>query len=195
LRSGGRLTPFPSEGGHCDFAPNNALETELYEFLRQRFGHVSYERVLSGQGIENVYDFLRDTGKSVEPPDLTAELEACADRPAVISKHALSGKHEICVRTLEMFTEVLGAETGNLVLRLFAIGGVYIGGGIAPKVAEFLRRPAFLEAVRAKGRMRPLIESTPIKLITNQYTGLIGAAAFARDQLKLSDPRPQEARA
>jgi glucokinase len=184
LRSGKGFIPFPSEGGHSDFGPNSELEARLYLHLRQRFGHVSYERILSGQGIENVYAFMRDDEGFAEPKELAAELAACSDRAASISRHALAGTHKICVRTLEVFVSVLAAEAGNLALRLFATGGVYIGGGIAPKVAPFLRQPEFLEAYRQKGRMSQLVERVPLRLVTNQHTGLIGAAAHARDLLQ-----------
>lgn len=181
LRSTNGFTPFPSEGGHGDFGPNGELQAELYLYLFRKFGHVSAERILAGNGIDNLYCFLRDTGKVEEPKELADELAAAVDRPTVISTHALAGTYPICIETLDLFTSVLGAETGNLALRLFATGGVYIGGGIAPKIAPFLRKPIFLEAFCNKGRLVALLEKIPVRLITNQHTGLIGAAAFGRD--------------
>lgn len=181
LQSEAGFTPFPSEGGHGDFGPNGELQVELYLYLHKRFGHVSSERVLAGSGIENVYSFLHDSGRFDEPKELAAELAAAPDPPSVISGHALTAKYAICVETLTIFTAVLGAEAGNLALRLFATGGVYIGGGIAPKIAPFLRKPILLEAFRNKGRLCTLLEKIPVRLILNQHTGLIGAAAFGRD--------------
>ncbi|GAC1643867.1 MAG: glucokinase [Acidobacteriaceae bacterium] len=182
LRKNQRFTPFPSEGGHSDFAPKSEIEAEMVRYLRRKFGHVSYERVLSGQGTINVYEFLRDSGKEAEPPELAKELAAADDKASAISQHALAGTHPICFRTLDIFANVLAAEAGNVALRMFATGGVFIGGGIGPKIADYLRKPSFLQCFRNKGRMSPLMERIPLKLIANEHTGLIGAAAYGFEQ-------------
>ncbi len=179
----GGYTPFPSEGGHADFGPNSDLEADLYLFLRGRFGHVSTERVLSGHGIENIYAFLRDTRRYEEPHALADELTASTDRAALISRHGVSGEYRICEAAIEMFVSIYGAEAGNVALNLFATGGVFLGGGIAPKLLKRLQDPRFLAAFRSKGRMQPLLEAIPVRLITNEHTGLIGAAAYGRDSL------------
>lgn len=179
----GGYAPFPSEGGHADFGPNNAIEAELYLYLRERFGHVSTERVLSGHGLENIYAFLRDTRRYQEPSSLADELTAAHDRAAVISKHGVTGEHRICEVAIEMFISIYGAEAGNVALNLFATGGIFLGGGIAPKLTKGLREPRFLAAFRSKGRMQPLLDAIPVRLITNEHTGLIGAAAYGRDSL------------
>ncbi|MEO8727310.1 MAG: glucokinase [Acidobacteriaceae bacterium] len=181
LQSEAGFTPFPSEGGHGDFGPNGETQAELYLYLHKRFGHVSSERLLAGSGIENIYSFLRDSGRFDEPKELADELAQAPDLPSAISGHALAGRYAICIETLILFSAILGAEAGNLALRLFATGGVYIGGGIAPKIAPFLRKPILLEAFRNKGRLCTLLERIPVRLILNQHTGLIGAAAFGRD--------------
>jgi len=183
LRGIDGFVPFPSEGGHSDFAPNDETEAALYLYLRTRFGHVSYERVLSGQGIENIYEFLRDTQRYPEDGALATELAATTDRAALISRHALASSCAICEETLNIFARVLGAEAGNIALRLLATGGVYIGGGIAPKISQCLLHPRFTDAFRAKGRMQPLLEKVPVYLVTNEHTGLIGAAVFGLKQL------------
>jgi glucokinase len=187
LRSaGGGFTPYPSEGGHGDFAPTNEPEAELFLYLHRKFGHVSTERVLSGMGIENLYCFLRDSKRFDEPKEIADELAVAKDRPAVIARYASAGKHALCVETLKLFASILAAETGNVALGLFATGGVYIGGGIAPKVAPFLRTPEFLDSFGNKGRMRALMEKIPVRLIINEHAGLIGAAAFARDAQEIT---------
>jgi glucokinase len=183
LRSADGFVPFPSEGGHSDFAPNNETEAALYLYLREKFGHVSYERVLSGHGVENVYAFLRDTQRFPEPSALRNELMQATDCAAVISQRGLTGEYAICEEALNIFVCVLAAETGNLALRLLATGGVYVGGGIAPKIAKALMHPRFATAFRSKGRMQPLLERIPVYLVTNQRTGLIGAAVYGTKQL------------
>jgi glucokinase len=171
--------PFPCEGGHTDFAPRNDLEIALLQYLLQKFGRVSYERVVSGQGLKNIYEFLRDTGKEQEPKWLTEELEKSADPVAVISEHGLQGNCSICARVLDIFVGVYGAEAGNLALKLMATGGVFISGGIAAKILPKLTNPAFIEAFISKGRLQPLMETIPVKVIVNDRVGLIGAARYA----------------
>lgn len=173
-----KMRPFASEGGHSDFAPNSEMQVELFLYLNKKFNHVSYERVLSGQGLQNIYEFLRDENKFPEPAWLAEEIRT-GDGPAVISKNGLSKKSEICVEALNIFTEIYGAEAGNLALKLMATGGIYIGGGIAPKMIEKLSEPRFLAAFLDKGRLSDVLETIQIKVIMNDKTALLGAARCA----------------
>jgi glucokinase len=170
--------PFASEGGHSDFAPRNELEIELLRYLTTQFGHVSYERVLSGPGLHNIYRFFREVRKAEEPAWLAEEL-AQGDPAAVISRVALEGRAAICEQSLDVFVQIFGAETGNLALKMMATAGVYLGGGIAPKIAERLQHSAFVEAFASKGRLRPLLEQVPVQLIINELAALLGAARWA----------------
>jgi glucokinase len=170
--------PFASEGGHVDFAPRNRLEMDLLEFLLRQFPRVSYERVVSGPGLQNIYRFLRETGRGEEPPWLAARLRE-QDPNAVVSQAALSGESALCVQALDLFVALYGAEAGNLALTLLATGGVYLGGGIAPKILPKLKDPVFLNAFMTKGRMRPLLETMPVRVILNDQTALFGAARYA----------------
>ena len=181
---GTRHHAFPCEGGHADFAPRNDLEVALLQYLVRKFGHVSWERVLSGPGFTNIYDFLRDSGMEQEPDRLREELAASIDPAAVISQHGLAEKAGICVRTLEIFVALYGAEAGNLALKLMATGGVYLSGGIAPRILHALSQPVFLEAFVSKGRMRSLLEKIPVKIITNDRVGLLGAARHAASMIE-----------
>lgn len=179
---GSRRWPFPCEGGHTDFAPRNDLETALLRYLLAKFGHVSYERVVSGPGLQNIYDFLRDTGQAGEPKWLQQELQASSDPVAVISEHGLATNCAICEQALDVFVSVYGAEAGNLALKLMATGGVFISGGIAAKILPKLKAPAFIEAFNAKGRLQSLLETISVKVIVNDRVGLIGAARYAVNQ-------------
>jgi glucokinase len=181
---GRRYHAIASEGGHADFAPRDELEIRLLRHLIARFGHVSYERVLSGPGISNIYDFLRESGEVPEPPWLAAELNAAEDRSVLISQAGLKGEPEICVRALDIFAGVYGAEAGNLALRGKATAGVYIGGGIAPKLQAKLREGALMRAFMEKGRYQEFVSAIPVYLILNEKTALQGAAynaAFRSD--------------
>jgi glucokinase len=174
---------FACEGGHVDFAPNSDLEIELLRYLSARFRHVSYERVLSGPGLVNIFQFLRDTGRGDQPKWLADQMSH-GDPAAAISSAALDGTCPLCVQALDLFISVYAAEAGNLALKLMATGGVYLGGGIAPKVLSKLKAPAFLQTFVAKGRMQPLLESMPIRVIMNDKAALIGAARCARQSLE-----------
>jgi glucokinase len=174
----GAYHPFASEGGHADFAPRNDVEMELLRYLLGRFEHVSYERVLSGPGLHNLYQFLRDTGRGQEPAWL-AEQIAQGDPPAAISKSALEGTSEICVQALDMFVSVYGAEAGNLALKMLATGGIYVGGGIAPKIIRKLSSTVFMKSFTAKGRSAALLKEIPVRVITNDKTALLGAGRVA----------------
>lgn len=167
-----------SEGGHTDFAPRNPIEINLLEYLLKSFDRVSYERVLSGQGLFSIYRFLRDTGYGEEPPWLSVRL-AGEDPAAVISEAALARKADLCVRTLEMFVSIYGAEAGNLALKSMATGGVYIGGGIAPKILNKLLDGTFMKGFLDKGRYVSFMSRIPIWVILNEKTALLGAAKFS----------------
>lgn len=170
--------PFACEGGHGDFAPRTELEMELLRHLMTKFDHVSYERVLSGPGLYTIYQFLRDTGKGKESATVAAEMRQ-RDPSAVVSRFALQGRDPMCVQALDLFVGFYGAETGNLALKMMSTAGVYLGGGIAPKIIEKLKGPIFKEAFLGKGRMRPLLESVPVRVIMNDRNALLGAAHCA----------------
>ena len=169
---------FASEGGHCDFAPRNELEVDLFRYLAARFGHVSYERIVSGPGLVNVYRFFRDTNRGEEPAWLTEEL-AHGDAAATISRAAISGKSPLAEHALDLWISIYGAEAGNLALKLMATGGIYLGGGIAPKLVSKLAGPLFMQAFLNKGRMQALLESIPVRVIVNDKIALFGAARYA----------------
>jgi glucokinase len=175
---GSQYHAFACEGGHCDFAPRNDLEVELFCYLRSRFGHVSYERILSGPGLVNVYGFLRDTGRGSEPVWMAKEM-ADGDPAAAISKAGLDGSSRLCEQALDLFVSIYGAEAGNLALKHKSTGGLFLAGGIAPKLLPKLSAPGFLEAFIDKGRMQYLMESIPVKVITNDALALLGAARCA----------------
>ena len=175
---GTRHHAFACEGGHADFAPRNALESDLLSYLYKRFGHVSVERVLSGPGLVNIFHFLRDTGRGVEPKWLATEMLE-SDPAAAISRAAMNGKCPLSEQALDLFISIYGAEAGNMALKLMATGGVYLGGGIAPKMLPKLSGPLFMQAFAAKGRMQPLLESIPVKVITSDNVALLGAARCA----------------
>ena len=175
---GARHRVFACEGGHADFAPRNELEIELLRYLQARHGHVSYERIVSGPGLVNVFHFLRDTGRGAEPKWLTEEMLA-ADPAAAISRAGLDGKCPLSEQALDLFISIYGAEAGNLALKVMATGGIFLGGGIAPKLLPKLNGPLFMRAFVDKGRMQPLLESIPVKVITNEKIALLGAARCA----------------
>jgi glucokinase len=170
--------PLAMEGGHVDFAPRNKLEVDLLFYLLGEFEHVSYERVLSGAGLYNIYRFLRDTGRGKEPAWLT-ELMNQGDPSQVVSEKALEGRSDLCVEALDVFVSLYGAEAGNLALKTMATGGLYIGGGIAPKIVQKLKDGTFMKAFVAKGRMRSLLEEILVRVILNDKTALLGAARCA----------------
>ena len=170
--------PFACEGGHSDFAPRNAVEIQLLEFLRRRWDRISYERVLSGPGLRNIYEFFRDELGRAETPGIAAAFRS-ADPPAVISRAAMAGQCPLCVESLDLFAAIYGAAAGNVALTMMATGGLYIGGGIAPKILSKLREPGFIEAFLDKGRMRTLLAAVPVRVILNQETALLGAGRYA----------------
>jgi len=174
---GARYHPMATEGGHADFAPRNDLEIGLLRYLQKEFDHVSYERVLSGPGLFNIYRFLRDSEIAPEPEWLRTRI-ATDDPSAVISEIGLAGNDPLCTKALDLFCSAYGAEAGNLALKAFAIGGVYIGGGIAPKLLSRLKESTFLHAFSDKGRFSELLRSIEVKVALNLRTPLIGAAHY-----------------
>jgi len=179
-----------SEGGHSDFAPRNALELDLCKYLLKKFGHSSYERVLSGPGLLNIYDFLKIRNFAKEPAWLKKELSQ-NDPGTVISKNALTGGNKLCVKALDMFCAIYGAEAGNLGLKVLALGGVFLGGGIAPKIISKLRDGVFRKAFLEKGRFSKFLSQIPVHAILEEKTALHGAAVHAL-QLKTGFPLSRE---
>jgi glucokinase len=180
---GKRFHPIGCEGGHTDFAPQTKQQDALLGYLREKYPlHVSYERILSGPGIANIYDFLVQDGFAKEPQEML-QRDIATDKSALISKLALEQSEPLCVETLRLFVEIYGAEAGNMALKSFAIGGVYIGGGIAPKIIGFIKSETFLNAFVSKGRFTQMLASMPLYVSTNQETALLGALHFAKDKL------------
>lgn len=169
---------FASEGGHSDFAPQGELQIELLRFLEARFGHVSYERVLSGPGLVNVYEFLRDAKLGEESPELVQTMKS-GDPAAVISRAALEHSSNLADQALDLWISVYGAEAANLALKIMSTGGLFLAGGISPKILPRLTTKTFLDAFLDKGRLRPLVESIPVQVVTNDKAGLLGAARCA----------------
>lgn len=181
LWDGTRHQPIASEGGHADFAPRNELEIELLIYLTARYHRVSYERVLSGPGLVNIYEYLRDSGRGKEQPFVVERMRAHG-AAAAISETALEARCGLCELALEMFVSCYGAEAGNLGLRYLAHHGVYLAGGIAPKIAPALQRPGFMAAFTTKGRLSPVVASMPVRVVLNEKVGLLGAARYAASQ-------------
>ncbi len=171
--------PTPSEGGHADFGPQDALEDALNVWLRARHGHVSYERVLSGPGLADVYRFLADAGHARANDDVAARFAADPDPAGVVSAAALDGSCERATLALDRWLRIYGAEAGNLALKSLAVNGVFVGGGIAPRVAAAFGRAGFIEAFRRKGRLSPVLERIPIYLVLDDRAALWGAAVVA----------------
>ena len=171
--------PYPSEGGHVDYAPRNEDEIDLLRFLKQKYnGRISFERVVSGMGLTNIYEFLREV-RGVEEPAWLAERIAEQDPNAVITELALAAKSEICEKALDMFVSAYGAESGNLALKVLSVGGLYVGGGIAPRILEKLKDGTFMKAFTDKGRLSQLLINMPVRIILESKAALLGAAAYA----------------
>ncbi len=174
----GRYLILDSEGGHCDFSPRTKLETELLLYLNEKFGRTSIERVLSGPGLTHIYRFLIERRSFEEPPWLTRELQE-NDSGVVITENGLENKSPACHKALEMFVSLYGALAGNLALQFQARGGVYIGGGIAPKILPLIKSGLFMEAFYSKGRFKSFMREIPVKVILNDRASLIGVAHYA----------------
>lgn len=175
---GGCYAAFPSEGSHADFAPTDALQIELQCYLAARYGHVSYERLVSGPGLVNIFEFLRDSRDQQATMELQSAMEA-SDPSAAISDFAMDGKDDLAVSALDLFVRIYGAEAGNLALKVMARGGVYIAGGIAPQIMGKLEDGAFLRAFTDKGRFAGLLGDIPVHVVLNPTVGLMGAARVA----------------
>ena len=182
--NGKRYIPSPSEGGHVEFGPKNRLELDLLRYFFDRFGHVSYERVLSGAGLFNIYKFLIDTGKfGAEPVWLAVQMEQ-EHAAAVITEMARLKTSKLCEAALDLFTSIYGAAAGNVALQVMATGGMYLGGGIAPKIIWKLKDGTFMKAFTDKRRLSSIAERIPVKVIMNDRAALLGAAAHAADLLR-----------
>jgi glucokinase len=175
--NGSRYQPTPSEGGHADFAPNNDNEIELLRHLRSSYLHVSYERVLSGPGLHAIYEYVRDSKKN-EPTWLAEQIKA-GDPAAAIAEAGLKGQADIAKQALDLFASIYGAEAGNLALKGMTLNGVYVGGGIAPKLLAKLKDGTFMKSFTNKGRYKRVMNSIPVKVVMNQKTPLLGAASVA----------------
>lgn len=167
--------PFATEGGHCDFAARDHPDFELYSYLQKRFGHVSWERLVCGPGIFNIYQFLRDEKKKEEPLWLKDELSK-GDPPVVISKHRLESG--ICSETMHLFVKYLAYESANVVLKFKATGGLYIGGGIVPQILPLPGEDLFFTSFCQSGRLNYMLEKVPVKVILNSKASLLGAAFY-----------------
>jgi glucokinase len=177
--NGGKHMPMASEGGHADFAARNDMEIDLLRYLMRTLGgRVSTERVVSGLGLKNIYAFLRDD-KGIEEPAWLRDRMASEDRNVVIGELGESGANELCAKTLDIFASAYGAEAGNMALKVLATGGVYLGGGVAPKMLQKLQDGAFMKAFTDKGRLRGIVEKCPVRIILEQRAALLGAAAYA----------------
>jgi len=173
--------PFSCEGGHVDFGPRNELEIELLRFLIKKFGHVSSERILSGPGIYNIYSFFVEKGGLAKDQEVEAAPEG--ERPKVISDRGCEKKSEICVKTLELFVELYGAEAGNCALKFMAYGGVYLGGGIAPKIKPLMTGGLFMKGFKEKGRFEKIMDSLPVHIVLEQETALLGSMHYAMQRM------------
>jgi glucokinase len=177
-REGAWSVLLASEGGHANFAPTNDLEIELLKYLQKKDGHVGVESVLCGPGLVNIYNFLKDSGREQEPKELATEMSS-GDKAATIAKHGLDGSFDICVKALDVFCYALGAHASNIVLTWLATGGVYLGGGIPPKIVEALKKGPFLQGYLKKGKCLDRVEATPVFVIMDDFASLYGAAAIA----------------
>lgn len=187
IPQGKKYQIFASEGGHADFAPRNDLETELLKYLRHKLNveHISVERVVSGQGIVSIYQFLRDTQFASESSEISEKIQfwekeqkKTIDPAAIISQAAFKQSDRLCEKTIEIFLEAYGAETGNLALKLLSYGGIYIAGGIAAKILPLMQNGLFLNTFKDKGRVSPLIESIPVHIVLNPQVGLVGSVLY-----------------
>ena len=179
---GGKYYAVASEGGHSDFAPHGAEQIELLRFVAGEFGHASYERVLSGPGLWNIYRFLRRESHAEEPAWLTGQI-AAGDPSAAVSAAALAGRDPVCVHAIAMFCDIYGSEAANLALKVLALGGVFIGGGIAPKILPMLTDGGFVRGFLSKGRLNEILKRIEVRVSLNPAAGLLGAAHYAAAML------------
>jgi glucokinase len=177
----GKYIPISSEGGHVDFSPNSMAEIELWQYLREKFGHVSIERVISGPGLVDIYGWLKNSSRYREPAWLAEKIKEM-EPAAAISEVGLAEGHPLCVEALNVFISVMGAAAGNLALTALTTGGVYLGGGIPPKILAKLQEPLFIQAYKNKGRFTKVLEKIPVKVILNPKAALLGAAQWGFDR-------------
>src|SRR5580658_6693671 len=171
--------PMPAEGGHVDYAPRNEDEIDLLRYLKQKYnGRISFERVVSGMGLTGIYEFLRDVRGVEEPVWLAQKIAEVEDPNSVITEMGLAARSEICEKALDMFVSAYGAEAGNLALKVLSVGGLYVGGGIAPRILEKLKDGTFMKAFTDKGRLSPLLINMPVRIILESRAAQIGAAAY-----------------
>ncbi len=175
IRTENGYVPVPSEGGHTDFGPNNEMEVGLWRYLNQDLGHVSVERVLSGGGLFNIYSWLRDSGRFQEPDWLAKDLRE-TDPARVITEAAMNQEDPLCAEALNRFVDIFGAVAGNLALMGSTTGGLYLGGGIPPKILSKLEEDTFLKAFSNKGRFKEFLRRIPVRVILNDRAALLGAA-------------------
>lgn len=176
--TGTRYQAYPTEGGHTSFAPVTDEQLQLLQHLKPRFGHVSLERVCSGSGIPNLYHYMRNGAQHEEPDWLRKQLAEAEDPTPVIVNTAIAHKVQICVATLDLFTQILAGAVGNMALKVFATGGLYLGGGIPPRILPRLQQQDFLDAVTYKGRFGDWVARIPIHVILNPKAALHGAAWY-----------------
>lgn len=170
--------PFPTEGGHCDFSPRSQFDFDLHQYLQRKYGIVSWEKLISGSGIYDTYQFLRDERSMEEPAWLKDEI-AAGDPAAIISHNAMQEKSDICIETMDTFVRYLARESCNLVLKIKSIGGLFLGGGISPKIASLIQREVFMRDFLDCDRMQHLLENVPVRIIVNQKAPMLGAAYYA----------------
>lgn len=182
----GRTITVSSEGGHVDFSPNNKDEVQLWHYLHKRFGHVSIERVLSGPGLFNIYSFLKNSGRFKEPAWLATKIKK-EDPASVITEAAMHNKSPLCVKSLKMYISIFGAVSGNLALTGLTMGGIYLGGGMAPKILHKLKEGIFMNAFTDKGRFEGFMKRIPVRVILNERTAIMGAACCALEMKGKSD--------
>jgi glucokinase len=188
VHDGRRYRAFPSEGGHATFSPVNTVQRELLAYLESRFDHVSFERVCSGSGIPNLYAFLRDSGRFTEPPHLKEQLAATENWTPVIVNAAVAGDAAICAATLDLFIDILANETSNNAIRLLATGGIYLGGGIPPRIVPQLTDGDFMRRYSLKGRFSEMVSRMPVHIIKDPLAGLHGAAYFGLEMIRSQNP-------
>jgi len=180
--------PIPSEGGHADFGPRNEREDRLVRFVRARHGRVSRDRLLSGGGLQLLYEFVKAEGRLSESAAVRRAFQA-EDRSAVISRFALSGRDRLCAEAVRLFVSIYGSEAGNIALQYRATGGVWVGGGIAPKILPALKSRLFLEAFWTKPPLESFLKRVPVRVVLEPELGLLGAAAAAyRTVIETSRP-------
>lgn len=178
---GNKHHPFPCEGGHCDFGPSDEEQIELWRYLKGQYKHVSYERILSGPGLISLYKFLIHTGREKEAESTKQAM--LVDNPSkIITDKALSKECKVCERALDLFVYIYGEEAGNLALKLLSLGGLFIGGGIAPKIMSVMKQGLFMKGFLSKGRLAHVLSQMPIKLILNENTALLGASRYATEK-------------